>query len=185
MNLIQRLDTWLKRYRSNYYESLRSPLSDAEIAEFESLFAVSFPEDFKALYQWKNGQKATVDESLYQNRNWMQMREIQYAIEPNNEFLDTGEFESGTWWSRKWIPFLGDEMGNYLCLDLEGCFNGHPGQLITFSEDRPQRNIEYPDLHTFLSSLLSGYEALADSKNIPESIEIPYPPGYPILNKAR
>ena len=166
-----------------YYAALQPPLSDDRLHSFEELFGVTFSDDVRSLYQWKNGQTAMTDETLYRDRGWMQMEEVRYVVEPSNELLDMGEFEQAHWWSRQWLPFLRDGAGGYLCIDMEGTFGGSPGQLITYWEDRPDRTIEYPDLATFLAALLAGYEA-AWSGDVPGPVRLAYPPGYPIAHRA-
>ena len=52
---IQRLDTWLKHNRPEYYQSLLPGLTEAELAEVERKLEVLLPDDFRALYSWRNG----------------------------------------------------------------------------------------------------------------------------------
>ena len=57
---IQALDAWLREHRPDYCSALRPPLSDTDLAGFETQFGIQFSSDIRALYQWKNGQTAVV-----------------------------------------------------------------------------------------------------------------------------
>ena len=56
-DLIQRLDSWLRQNRPEFYQQLLPGLSDEELANFEKTLGVELPDDFKLLYQWKNGEQ--------------------------------------------------------------------------------------------------------------------------------
>lgn len=42
--------------RPDYYAKLAPGLTDQELLTIEEEFGVSFPEEFKAFYRWRNGQ---------------------------------------------------------------------------------------------------------------------------------
>src|SRR5689334_2495946 len=63
--IINRLDQWIQKNRPEYYKILKPGLSDNEIKEWEIKFGFEFPQDFKALYQWKNGQPDACREYFY------------------------------------------------------------------------------------------------------------------------
>jgi cell wall assembly regulator SMI1 len=184
LQLVERIDEWLRTYRPSYYEYLQPPLTDAQVSDFESFVGTPLREDLRILYQWKGGQSGISPEPLYDGRTFMQLEEIREAVRANNELLEMGVFEQENWWHPHWVPFLTDGGGNFLCVDLEGAFAGQPGQLLTFWSESPVRNIEYPSLSSFLSNLLEGFAAALEGGTLSGMISIPYPSGYPILNRS-
>ena len=66
---------------------------------------------------WHNGQSADVPGAFEQNWHLMSTREIADA----KKELDAQPHEG---WQHAWVPFLDDDNGNYLCLDLGS--PGHP-----------------------------------------------------------
>lgn len=57
------------------------------------------------------------------------LAELADTIRINRELLADGDFVT-TWWRPGWRPFAINGGGDHLCLDLEGTFTGHAGQLI-------------------------------------------------------
>lgn len=182
--LIERLDQWLRTERPLYYQYLQPPLSDEQLADFESFVGFSLPASFRELYSWKGGQSGVSPEPLYDGRAFMQLTELREGLRANNELREMKVFDEEMWWRPHWIPFLTDGGGNFLCFDAEGSFGGRAGQLISFRSENPARNIEFPDLNAFLSSLLEGFETAQRRGALDAPIEIPYPAGYPIRHEA-
>src|SRR3954469_15156917 len=65
--LFDRLDRSLARRRKKYYRQLRPGLSEAQLDAFEAFVGYAFPERFRALYRWRDGQSDRW-ESLDTNR---------------------------------------------------------------------------------------------------------------------
>lgn len=63
---------------------------------------------------------------------------------------------SRVWWSRGWIPFLADENGNYVCLDIAPAATGTVGQVIQFWHDIPTRRLLGKTLESYLAE--SGFD---------------------------
>ena len=182
--LIERLVQWLRTHRPAYYQSLQPPLDAAQLAELEAFANLTLPAEFRQLYGWKGGQSGGSPEPLYDGRSFMQPAELREGMRANNELREMGVFDEETWWRPGWLPFLTDGGGNFLCLDTEGSFGGQAGQLISFRSENPARDIEYPDLNSFLSSLVEGFEAAQRRGSLAAPIEIPYPAGYPLRRQA-
>ncbi len=180
--LVEELDRWLRTSRPSYYACLKPPLTDSELGDLESVLRGPLPSDLQALYRWKGGQLSG-PEMLYEDKTFMQPGEIGIGVRSMNELKEGGEFPSEEWWQPQWIPFLTDGLGNFVCVDEAGTFTGNRSQVITFRHDGPERNIEFPDLSSFLAGLLAGYEA-ALARGALESATISYPAGYPIRRKA-
>lgn len=178
--LINTLDRWLQENRPAYYESLRPAWGNEQFEQIQKLSETELPQSFRILYGWKGGQSALTSESLYHSWRYLQFEEIRIPYQSYNELYEMGEFQQKDWWNPKWIPFLENENGVLMCVDLAGSFEGQQGQLVTFIADDPARTIEFPSLEEFITSLLKGYEDTAKIQQLSKQIQIPYPKGYPI-----
>lgn len=54
------------------------------------------------------------------------------------------------WWHPAWVPFLDNHSYDSVCIDLEGTFDGVPGQVITWHKDGAGREILAPSLAAWL-----------------------------------
>lgn len=182
--LLKKLDAWLKANRPDYYENLQQPWTDEQFAVIQQLAGTELPKSFRALYGWKGGQSALAAESLYDSWRYLQFEEARIEYKTYNELHEMGEFKVRNWWNPQWVPFLANEGGALMCVDLAGAFDGKPGQLVTFVMEEPSRSIEFPSLEEFLTSLLEGYEEAEKAGTLSKPIQIPYPKGYPIEKRA-
>jgi cell wall assembly regulator SMI1 len=182
--LLEKLDVWLKSNRPIYYQDLQPPWTDEQFARIQELAGEAAPDSYHALYGWKGGQSALAAENLYEDWRFLQFEEARIEYQTYNELYEMGEFKKQNWWHPKWIPFLLNESGVLMCVDLTGSFGGNPGQLVTFSLEDPARSREFPDLEVFLTCLLQGYEEAAKAHQLSTPIPIPYPPGYPVHAQA-
>jgi cell wall assembly regulator SMI1 len=117
-------------------DALRLPATSQELDNAEQELSIMFPEDFRALYQWHNGDRGTL--YLYGA----------YRISPLSEILDLYRFtqkssskemdhisdDSGVFKdciaNPKWIQFA-DNGGNTVVLsDMDPGKQGTPGQLL-------------------------------------------------------
>jgi cell wall assembly regulator SMI1 len=156
--VITRLDEWLKSNRADYYAQLLPGATDEEIQRLERLLGLSLPESFKALYRWRNGQPLDCYEAFHDNKMFLRLEEIEETWVVLKELLEGGDFEIENWWRVGWVPFLHDGAGNNLCLDLEGTFTGHKGQLLEFWHDDFDRDVLYPDFKHYLEAVVECLE---------------------------
>ncbi|MEM7371792.1 MAG: SMI1/KNR4 family protein [Bacteroidota bacterium] len=129
-----RLATWLQDHRREYYDSLHPGLSDADIRSWETKFGFEFPEEFKQLYQWKNGQPDENREYLFDFFFFDEMAVIHEQWEMGCEDLSEFNVEGSMAWGGSWLRFLSQLDGNGYCLDVHGDL-GNPGQIISFAHD--------------------------------------------------
>ena len=54
------------------------------------------------------------------------------------------------WWSADWVPFLEDENGVMLCIDLEGTFGNPPGSILEYNPKLAPRPVVFPDFAGWL-----------------------------------
>jgi cell wall assembly regulator SMI1 len=154
-NLIDRMDKWLAANRPDYHSELQPGATNEELDAFEAKFNFSLPEDFRELYQWRNGQSGSA--SLEHNRMFSSLGEIASTKEMLDGMIGT-DFDSPKWWRRGWVPFLANGGGDHLCVDLSAEDGGTPGQLRAFWHADEDRDVEYPTMAAWLTELVESME---------------------------
>jgi len=186
--IIKRLDTFLLRVRPGYYAQLRPGLNAEQFTEFAQAVGFTFPDEFRDLYCWRDGQ-ADEFQSLCHNRYFMPSAEVKSTWELMTGLQEDGEWDQPQWWHRGWIPFLHNGAGSHLCVDLHGSFTTLSGQVIEFWNRDDDRPIVAPSfqvwLEHFVSTLERGFWHLEDDGNFLPSDILPGIPGYPIKGDAR
>jgi cell wall assembly regulator SMI1 len=180
--LFDRLDRSLARRRKKYYRQLRPGLTAEQLAEFEAFVGHAFPERFRALYRWRDGQSDPL-ESLDSNRYFMPSAEAKQTWEMLTSFQENGQWGPGhpQWWHRGWIPFLHNGAGSHLCLDLHGSFTGTAGQVIEFWNHFDDRPIVAPSFEVWLDHVVDTLERGGGYvEHGTFVIGDPHVPGYPI-----
>ena len=156
---LDRLERWLGAGRPSFLRALNACADENQFAEVEALAGTSLPDSFKALYIWHDGQSEDSFDALQFNRTFMCLDEILDAMEGLNELDEAGKLSSPMWWRKKWVPFLDNGGGDHLCLDLEGSFDGKPGQLIEFWHDDAERTIVAGSLEEWFRTFVISLEA--------------------------
>ena len=96
---------------------------------------------------WHNGQNPDVPGAFEQNWILMSTEEIADA----KKELDAETHEG---WQKAWLPFLDDDNGNYLCLDL-GSPSGPVRECWRGRSDHPETA---PSLSAWLENFVSALE---------------------------
>lgn len=106
---------------------------------------------------------------------------LAHALDLAAEFTSMigSDFELPDMWHAHWIPLFSNGGGDYICYDLQGSFEGRPGQLIEFWHSDDDRNIIAGTLHSFLQALINFYEKL-ESNTDEEYFTVADLPGYPL-----
>jgi cell wall assembly regulator SMI1 len=124
-NLLARLDKWLSAHRAHYLKGLRHGATPDDCDELEKEIGCLVPEELRAWLAWHNGQDAETVGAL--EGRWIPMS-TQDIAETKKE-RDANPTDG---WQDKWVPFLDDDHGNYMCLDtgepghpLRECREGH------------------------------------------------------------
>jgi len=194
-DLIQRLDTWLKKNRPEYYDYLLPGLSELELSKLEQTLGVELPTEFKLLYQWKNGQIGQ-EGRLIPNLEWYNAKRIinSSRITPLIEEDGLINWTAEMWQkdkAHKWVTFLTDSTANEYILDLAGLFDGKKGQIICFwSDDNTNNKISHESFYKWFETIVVAYESNFLAADIWDTILEDYidyqayykanNPGYPI-----
>jgi cell wall assembly regulator SMI1 len=100
---LARLQRWLSKHRRRYFAGLRSGADAAALDQ-------SLPPDLRALLAWHDGQSGDFVGHFEQDWDLMSAAEIGDAKKELDADPPTG-------WKPSFIPFLADDMGDYLCVD--------------------------------------------------------------------
>ncbi|MFE3443075.1 SMI1/KNR4 family protein [Nocardia sp. NPDC059180] len=154
---LARLDRWLAVNRPAYHAGLMPGASEADIDELARDVGGDLPPLLRELFTWHNGQNGDNDGCLESLWFLMSTEDIAAAMEDMVWVKETQGFED-LWWGAGWVPFLANIYGDYVCVDLQGAFDGKPGQLIEFRSKAESRNILYPSLEAWLETFVIALE---------------------------
>lgn len=164
LDLIERLDAWMRTHRPERLHAMNPPATATEIATLEARIGFPLPIGLKALLAWRNGDSLSAPGRFQLNWDLMSTAEIAEASACMNDMLGY-DFDRENWWHDHWIPFLANGGGDHACIDLWGTRGGAAGQVINFWHDDPQRKILYPDLRSWLLVYVSTLEKGAWREN--------------------
>lgn len=157
MQQLEILDKHLRTTRPDFYAQLNDPLTDEEIQALEEQYKVTLPDDLKALYKWKNGQKDDCYEALVNNSMFISL-EVALEIAEECTSMIGLDFEIENWWNQHWIPMFNNGSNDYLCYDMGGTFTGITGQILEFWHADNDRNVIAPTLESFIAVVNRYYE---------------------------
>lgn len=140
-------------------DSLRSGADDEAIEEYENEVHRAFPEALRRLWAWRDG---SADWAPFFRGLELCGVESSRSIKSTMDDLEATEvfdrWMPGDWWNPAWIPIMDNHSYDTLCIDLEGCFDGSPGQLVWWCKDDPSRTLVAPSLTVFVDALILGLE---------------------------
>jgi cell wall assembly regulator SMI1 len=157
--LLERLETWLRRHRPEYFAWLRPGVPERELMAFERELGRNLPSGLRALYRWHDGQDPKCALAFQHDKLFMPLEDLRSAKAALDYLQAGGEFPEPNWWSGAWLPFLDNGHGDHLCADLDGAFAGKPGQVVSFYHDLECRSIEFPSLERWLEAFVIGIDA--------------------------
>lgn len=157
-DLIEGLDKHLLQTRPDYYAKLNPGLTEDEIADLETRLGCTLPEEFKALYRWRNGQAPGNYKSFFYNYSLMDADDIAETAEMHKDLLEGGDYDVADWWVPGWVPFLSNGAGDNYCIDTVGHFDGAKGQILEFNHDYESREINYASFGKWLETTVQGLE---------------------------
>lgn len=153
---IIKLDTWLKENRNEFYKKLNKGLTDTEIQVWEDKFGFKFPEDFKNLYQWRNGQKAENRECFFYHQYFDPIEVVYEQWEFGNEDLTEFNEDDSIVWGESWLRFTSAIDSNGYCLDVKGDFK-EVGAIVYYIHD-DENEVLFANLETMLEMILNQFE---------------------------
>lgn len=153
------IKNWLEKQVPDLIEVLQPPVSLQQLEQAEKQMHLSFPQEFKTLYQQVNGnhpEKASLG-FLPSEEEWDEMAYDMLALEQviaiwqqQKELLEGGDFQEG-WWDITWIPFASNGAGDYYCIDKNG-------QVILHMHETGEYQIIAESLGVYFGELADGFE---------------------------
>jgi cell wall assembly regulator SMI1 len=149
-HLWQNFENWLSENTPHLSGFLHFGATQKEIEKVEEILEITFPHLFKNIYKIHNGQ--FIDKpGIFPEGTMLPLNEIVRHWKILKKLKDEGHFDGiktdtpleikPIWWSEKWIPFIGDGSGNFLCIDFDPTNTGKAGQIIWFEHDIAEREI--------------------------------------------
>ena len=146
------LTAWLEDFAPDVLNDLGEPASAGVLAKLSDAYEGRVPDDVLAVYAWHDGGEIPDP--------WWELSEIDEVLRVKNLHESMPDLHAAeNWWSDAWIPVGADGDGNHMCVDLDGCFDGVPGQVLVFMHDEAERNIVAPSLAAYITALLEACRA--------------------------
>lgn len=77
---------------------------------------------------------------------------------PNHAPIDAGAGVRPVWWWPKWIPFMENGGGDYLCVDMDPTLSGNLGQIVIYYHDETFRRKDAQGIGEMLARIADGRE---------------------------
>ena len=146
--LLARLEKWLAKKRPRFLKNLLPGASAADLAALQKSLGKPLPAPLQEWLRWRNGQGD--DFVGYFENHWLMMSSTRIAAAKAE--LDQAAGDEG--WNSAWLPFLDDDGGNFVCLDLS---QKEPGVVVFWIGAAPETKA--PSLEAWLSEVVSAMEA--------------------------
>lgn len=176
MNFIRSLSsigTWIERNGSaEFFPVYGEPASPEAIGRAEQAIGMPFHPSLHALLRFSNGMTDHAP-SLIDAFKLMTVDEIVSAyLFLSGEFPDGENLEwddhppmraakgvQAVWWCAKWIPFMQNGGGDYLCVDMDPARAGSIGQVVTYYHDETFRPKVANDIGQMFARVAEGLVA--------------------------
>jgi len=171
-DLCGRLEIWLGRNLPTALASLNPGATDRQIAEHERVTGFQLPEDVRAWFAWRNGQKRwpkesiffgdemlSLEESLKEWKEWQQVADMNEEIAEDCT-SNPDEAIVAAYSLPGWIPLAkAPASANYLGIDLNPGPKGTKGQAIYFGRDVEAKSVLGASFGYFLEFIIEEMEA--------------------------
>jgi len=104
------LDSYIQNLRPELYIDLQSSLSAEEFRDLEQQYDMEIPQNLKALYRWKNGQRTTSYEVFVNNSTFIPLGEALDTAQELTNMIGM-DFEIENWWNEYFFSL--DNTGEY------------------------------------------------------------------------
>ena len=145
--LLARLDQWLSAHRKRFQHALQPGASSADFDALAAALGNPVPEELRTLLAWHNGQNPDVPGAFEGSWNLLSAQEIAET----KKDLDA---ESHEGWNKAWAPFLDDDNGNFLCLEI----GSHECPVIECWRGRSDHPKIAPSLSAWLADFVAALE---------------------------
>ncbi|WP_088702689.1 SMI1/KNR4 family protein [Rhizobium sp. R693] len=169
---MKRIDTWLAAHAPpRFLPIYREPASLEQITQAEREIGVQFHPDLHALLSFTNGATSS-SPSLAGAFGLMTLDEMVSAYKflleefpggknlenPNHAPIDADVGVRPVWWWPKWIPFMENGGGDYLCVDMDPTAGGNLGQIVIYYHDEAFRRRDAQSIGEMFARIADGLE---------------------------
>ena len=165
---MERYLEWVAKNVDGLDFQLRSGASLLTVDEFAEFVGTDLPVDFVALYRWCDGQSDPAP-TLFPNMRMLPLDDVRQVMESMAAMQDAGDFDDDLthaefpqlktgWTNPAWVPFAGNDSGDYTCLDLDPGPAGSRGQVFFRWHDDVGWPIEAKSLTVWLEMLVDRIE---------------------------
>jgi cell wall assembly regulator SMI1 len=150
--LLQRLERWLKKHRRGFVKGLNPGATPAELKELEKALGGKVPPELEELLAWRNGQESGFTGKFVED--WLLMSSAQIAEEKRYLDEQAGE-DPSLGWQKTWLPFLDDDQGDHVCLDV----GKTPAPVREFWMGQKEQPVVTKSLAVWLEEFVTAVEA--------------------------
>lgn len=163
---IEFIKSWAEQNASGV--KFNPPANPQAIEHFTRLCGLQFPVELRQLLENMDGETR---KSAGMIGNWrlMPINEIQAAWGLLHKLADKGAFTELTpqsspylkpcWWCHTWIPFTGNDAGDYFCLDCDPPEPERFGQVLLYLHNQPERPLIAANLSAWFDRITRDLEA--------------------------
>lgn len=172
----KRIEAWLRANDPLGKLALPSGASLDEIVRAEAALGMKLPPGLRASYTLHNGSNRVwifeqgyllpltaegIRAKAFRSYNlvsiWEGMGQIAEMMK--EERSEPDGLVKTDWWNRSWIPFIDNECGDHLCIDLDPPSGGHVGQVIDWWHERGATKVLARGFAEFLAEHANALEA--------------------------
>jgi cell wall assembly regulator SMI1 len=145
--LLQRLERWLKKHRRRFVKGLNPGATPDELKALDKALGGKTPPELRDWLAWHNGQESGFAGKFEQDWLLMSCEQIAEARRYLEEDASLG-------WKKEWVPFLDDDQGDYICLDV----GKTPAPVREFWMGQPEQPVVAPSLSEWLERFANAVE---------------------------
>lgn len=161
-----RIQSWASAHAPDVH--FRPPADPTAISNFTEKSSLTLPEDLHQTLGIADGESR---KSAGMIGNWrlLPIAEIQAAWGLLTRLAEKGAFDElkaqtppylrNAWWHPAWIPVVGNDEGDFFCLDTDPPESARTGQTLLFFHDRPERPLIAGSLSAWLDRIARDLEA--------------------------
>jgi cell wall assembly regulator SMI1 len=149
--MLARLETWLLRHRPRYHQALRPPATKEELDQAQATLGLTLPTYLRALLTWHDGQEGAFVGCFVERWKLLSIRAI---LDAKKELDEASRIHQLQGWRIEWIPFLGDDEGNFVVVDTTAT----PPAVREFWEDCDTHPVVAQSLGDWIAEFMTAVE---------------------------
>jgi cell wall assembly regulator SMI1 len=148
---LARLEKWLVKHRRSYHKALRPPATKQQLDQAQGTLGLTLPTDLRALLLWHDGQEGAFVGCFVERWKLLSIQAILDARKELDKAAGTNQVQG---WRTEWVPFLGDEEGDYVIVDATTTANA----VREFWADHDTHPVVAPSLGAWIAEFVTAVE---------------------------